>query len=98
MRACTSASFWNWDRSRASMAAVIAAPVSSLRVGFAAGVAVRLDQDGVVQVLKGGGQGAGHRQVAQHIATPEQVERGPAGPAGRCSAPPPPAIGRPSRP
>ena len=26
------------------------------------------------------GQGAGHRQVAQHIATPEQVERGPAGP------------------
>ena len=28
-RHCTSASFWNWDRSRASMAAVIAAPVSS---------------------------------------------------------------------
>ena len=45
-----------------------------LGVGFAAGVAVRLDEDGVVQVLKGGGQGAGHRQVAQHIAAPEQVE------------------------
>ena len=45
-----------------------------LGVGFAAGVAVRLDEDGVVQVLEGGGQGAGHRQVPQHIATPEQVE------------------------
>ena len=45
-----------------------------LGVGFAAGVAVRLDEDGVVQVLEGGGQGAGHRQVAQHIAAPEQVE------------------------
>ena len=46
-----------------------------LRVGFAAGVAVRLDQDGVVQVLEGGGERPGHRQVAQHIATPQQVER-----------------------
>ena len=51
-----------------------------LRVGLAAGVAVRLDEDGVVQVLEAGGQGAGHRQVPQHIATPEQVERGPAVP------------------
>ena len=63
------------------MAAVIAAPVSSLRVGFAARVAVRLDQDRVVQVLEAGGQGAGHRQVAEHVAAPEQVERGSAGPA-----------------
>ena len=52
-----------------------------LRVGFAAGVAVRLDQDGVVQVLEGGGERPGHRQVAQHIATPQQVERRAAGPA-----------------
>ena len=29
MRASTPASFWNWDRSRASMAALIAAPVSA---------------------------------------------------------------------
>ena len=48
-----------------------------LRVGFAAGVAVRLDQDGVVQVLKGGGEGAGHRQVPQDVAAPEQVEGRP---------------------
>ena len=52
MRAWTSASFWNWDRSRASM----------------------------VQVLEGGRQGAGHGQVPEHVAAPEQVERGPAGP------------------
>ena len=45
-----------------------------LRVGLAAGVAVRLDEDGVVQVLEAGGQGAGHGQVPQHIAAPEQVE------------------------
>ena len=45
-----------------------------LRVGLAAGVAVRLYQDGVVQVLKGGGQCAGHRQVPQDVAGPEQVE------------------------
>ena len=52
-----------------------------LGVGFAAGVAVRLDEDRVVQVLEAGGQGAGHGQVAQHVAAPQQVERGPAGPA-----------------
>ena len=52
-----------------------------LRVGFAPGVAVRLDEDRVVQVLEAGGQGAGHGQVAQHVAAPQQVERGPAGPA-----------------
>ena len=52
-----------------------------LRVSLAAGVAVRLDQDGVVQVLEAGGQGAGHGQVAQHVAAPQQVERGSAGPA-----------------
>ena len=51
-----------------------------LRVGFAPGVAVRLDEDRVVQVLEAGGQGAGHGQVAQHVAAPQQVERGPAGP------------------
>ena len=51
-----------------------------LRVGFAPGVAVRFDEDGVVQVLEAGGQGAGHRQVAQHVAAPQQVEGGPAGP------------------
>ena len=51
-----------------------------LRVSLAAGVAVRLDQDGVVQVLEAGGQGAGHGQVPEHVAAPEQVERGPAGP------------------
>ena len=51
-----------------------------LRVGFAAGVAVRLSQDGVVQVLVGGAQRPGHRQVAQHIAAPQQVEGGPAVP------------------
>ena len=50
-----------------------------LRVSLAAGVAVRLDQDGVVQVLEGGRQGAGHGQVPEHVAAPEQVERGPAG-------------------
>ena len=52
-----------------------------LRVGFAPGVAVRLDEDRVVQVLEAGGQGAGHGQVAQHVAAPQQVERGSAGPA-----------------
>ena len=51
-----------------------------LRVSLAAGVAVRLDQDGVVQVLEAGAQGAGHGQVPEHVAAPEQVERGPAGP------------------
>ena len=52
-----------------------------LRVGLAAGVAVRLYQDGVVQVLKGGGQCTGHRQVPQDVAGPEQVEGRPAVPA-----------------
>ena len=52
-----------------------------LRVSLAAGVAVRLYQDGVIQVLERRGQGAGHGQVAQHVAAPQQVERGPAGPA-----------------
>ena len=52
-----------------------------LRVSLAAGVAVRFDEDGVVQVLEGGRQGAGHRQVAEHVAAPQQVERGSAGPA-----------------
>ena len=52
-----------------------------LRVGLAAGVAVRLYQDGVVQVLKGGGQCAGHRQVPQDVAGPEQVEGRPTVPA-----------------
>ena len=46
-----------------------------LRVSLAAGVAVRFDEDGVVQVLEAGGQGPGHRQVAQDVAAPEQVER-----------------------
>ena len=45
-----------------------------LGVGFAAGVAVRLDEDRVVQVLEGGGEGAGHGQVPQDVAAPEQVE------------------------
>ena len=52
-----------------------------LRVGFAPGVAVRFDEDRVVQVLEACGQCPGHRQVAQHVAAPQQVERGPAGPA-----------------
>ena len=52
-----------------------------LRVGFAAGVAVRFDEDRVVQVLEAGGQCPGHRQVPEHVAGPQQVERGPAGPA-----------------
>ena len=52
-----------------------------LREGLAPGVAVRLDEDRVVQVLEAGGQGAGHGQVAQHVAAPQQVERGSAGPA-----------------
>ena len=52
-----------------------------LRVSLAAGVAVRFDEDGVVQVLEGGRQGAGHRQVPEHVAAPEQVEGGSAGPA-----------------
>ena len=43
-----------------------------LRVGLA--VAVRFDEDGVVQVLVGGAQSPGHRQVAQHIAAPQQLE------------------------
>ena len=51
-----------------------------LRVGLAAGVAVRFDEDRVVQVLEAGGQGAGHRQVPQHVAAPQQVERRPAVP------------------
>ena len=51
-----------------------------LRVGLAAGVAVRFDEDRVVQVLEAGGQGAGHRQVPQHVAVPQQVERRPAVP------------------
>ena len=50
-----------------------------LRVSLAAGVAVRLH--GVIQVLERRGQGAGHRQVAQHVAAPQQVEGGSAGPA-----------------
>ena len=52
-----------------------------LRVGLAAGVAVRFDEDGVVQVLEAGGQCPGHRQVPQHVAAPQQVESGSAGPA-----------------
>ena len=51
-----------------------------LRVGFAPGIAVRLDEDRVVQVLEAGGQGAGHRQVAEDVGASQQVERGPAGP------------------
>ena len=51
-----------------------------MRVGDAAGVAVRLDEDGVVQVLEAGGQGAGHRQVPEHVAAPEQVKGRPAVP------------------
>ena len=51
-----------------------------LRVGFAAGAAVRLYQDGVVQVLERRGQGAGHREVPQDVAGPEQVEGWPAVP------------------
>ena len=51
-----------------------------LRVSLAAGVAVRLDEDRVVQVLEAGGQGAGHGQVPEDVAAPQQVERGPAGP------------------
>ena len=51
-----------------------------LRVSLAAGVAVRFDEDGVVQVLEAGGQGAGHRQVPEDVAAPEQVERRAAGP------------------
>ena len=51
-----------------------------LGVGFAAGVAVRLDEDRVVQVLEAGGQGAGHGQVPEDVAAPQQVERGAAGP------------------
>ena len=52
-----------------------------LGVGLAAGVAVRSDEDGVVQVLGAGGQGAGHRQVSEDIGAPQQVEGGPVGPA-----------------
>ena len=32
---------------------------------------------GVVQVLEAGGQCAGHRQVTQHVAAPEQVKGRP---------------------
>ena len=52
-----------------------------LGVSLAAGVAVRLYQDGVIQVLERRGQCAGHRQVTQHVAAPEQVEGRAAGPA-----------------
>ena len=48
-----------------------------LRVSLAAGVAVRLDEDGVVQVLKAGGQGAGHRQVPEDVAAPSRLKVGP---------------------
>ena len=51
-----------------------------LGVSLAAGVAVRFDEDGVVQVLEGGGERPGHRQVPQHVAAPEQVEGRPAVP------------------
>ena len=51
-----------------------------LRVGFAAGVAVRFQQDGVVQVLEAGGQCPGHREVPEDIAAAQQVERGSAVP------------------
>ena len=50
------------------------------RVGFAPGVAVGLDEDRVVQVLEAGGQGAGHPEVPQDVAAPEQVEGRPAVP------------------
>ena len=58
----------------------MAAPVSR-RVGLAAGVGVRFDEDCVVQVLEAGGEGAGHGEVPQDVGGPEQVERGAAGPA-----------------
>ena len=51
-----------------------------LRVSLAAGVAVRFDEDRVVQVLEAGGQCAGHGQVPEHVAAPQQVEGRPAGP------------------
>ena len=48
-----------------------------LRVSLATGVGVRFDEDGVIQVLEAGGQCAGHRQVPQDVAAPEQVEGRP---------------------
>ena len=55
-------------------------PRLQLRVGLAAGVGVRLYEDGVVQVLEGGRQSPGHRKVSQHVGAPEQIERRPAVP------------------
>ena len=49
-----------------------------LRVGLAASVAVRFDEDGVVQVLVGGGEGAGHREVPEQVGAPQQVKGRPA--------------------
>ena len=38
------------------------------------------DQYGVIQVLEGGGEGARHRKVPEHVGAPEQIEGGPAVP------------------
>ena len=51
-----------------------------LRVGLAAGVGVRFDEDGVVEVLEGRRERAGHGQVAQDVRALHKVEGRPAGP------------------
>ena len=55
--------------------------VAPKRVFWKIWVAVRFDEDGVVQVLEACAQGAGHRQVAEDVAALQQVERRAAVPA-----------------
>ena len=45
-----------------------------LRVCLAARVAVRFDEDGIVQVLEGGRQCSRHGQIAQHVGAFQEVE------------------------
>ena len=51
-----------------------------LRLGFGSGVAVRLDEDRVVEVLEGGGEGSRHGEIAQDVRALQEAERRPAGP------------------
>ena len=51
-----------------------------LRVGFGSGVAVPLDEDRVVEVLEGGGEGSRHGEIAQDVRALQEAERRPAGP------------------
>ena len=49
-----------------------------LRVGLAAGVAVRFDEDGVVEVLEGRREGSRHGQVPEDVGALQEGEGGPA--------------------